>query len=205
VAGVLAKWVNVCSCPDFGVIEPLHVLAQHLHAQAVLPADDAARLLEVVSAQAAAEAQKRTKKSAREQQEEEEATVSEWTNAWRPNAQTTTTTMKKKKKKDQRAAAAEKSTASKAAGKHKTTPPAQPPPSQVSENTKLLHEFFAARPRDLAAALTARHWAIFGPIPFLKLVRTHSLASVFLTPISLIYPLMYHDHDPYIFILFVHW
>jgi hypothetical protein len=184
VAGVLAKWVNVCSCPDFGVIEPLHVLAQHLHAQAVLPADDAARLLEVVSAQAAAEAQKRTKKSAREQQEEEEATVSEWTNAWHPNAQATTTTTMKKKK-DQRAAAAEKSTASKAAGKHKTTPPAQPPPSQMSENTKLLHEFFAARPRDLAAALTARHLAIFGPIPFLKLVRTHSLARDFITPITI--------------------
>jgi hypothetical protein len=191
VAGVLAKWVNVCSALDLA-IEPLQVLAQHLRALAVLPADDAARLLEVVSAQAASEAQKRTKTNKSAQEKED--TVSEWTNAWKPNAQTTT-------KKDQRSAAAEKSTASKTAGKQKTTPPggsgskAQPPPPQMAENTKLLYEFFAARPRDLAAALTARHWAIFGPIPLLKLVSTYSVTRsrvYIITLITIILAGYYH-------------
>jgi hypothetical protein len=159
VVGVLAKWVSVCAALDL-TIEPLKVLALHLRSVAVLSADDQARLLEVVSTQSAAEAQKRTKKSA---QEKEAVVDSEWTNTWRPNAQTS---MKNQ-------------LTSKTAGKQKTTPPRgggtpQPPPSSspIAENSKLLHEFFAVRPHDLAAALTARHWAIFGPIPLLNLVRT---------------------------------
>ncbi|ELR25633.1 uncharacterized protein ACA1_119000 [Acanthamoeba castellanii str. Neff] len=83
--------------------------------------------------------------------------------ARKPNARQTITT----ERRNQRAA--EKSAAASVSKRKKDEA------DEVDEDgdgSGLVGDFLAAHPHDIAVALTARHWAIFGPIPLLDLVGT---------------------------------
>ncbi|ELR24437.1 uncharacterized protein ACA1_333170 [Acanthamoeba castellanii str. Neff] len=159
VVGVLAKWVNLCPAL-LGLAEPLEALEQHLRAEAGLQPDDLTLLLDVVCAQA-----KKTKTRAKKNGPATKTTRVAMTNSARkPNARQTITT----EKRNQRAA--EKRAAS--VGKRNKNEA-----DEVDEDgnrSVLVRDFLAAHPHDIAVALTARHWAIFGPIPLLDLVGTSS-------------------------------
>jgi hypothetical protein len=177
VVGVLAKWVNLCPAL-LGLAEPLEALEQHLRAEACLHPDDLTLLLDVVFEQAKrtktrAKAKKNepaTKTRAKKNEPATKATRVAMTNSARkPNARQTITT----ERRNQRAA--EKSAAASVSKRKKDEA------DEVDEDgngSVLVGDFLAAHPHDIAVALTARHWAIFGPIPLLDLVGTYLTSSV---------------------------
>ncbi|ELR25634.1 uncharacterized protein ACA1_119010 [Acanthamoeba castellanii str. Neff] len=173
LVGVLAKWVNLCPAL-LGLAKPLEALKQHLRAKAGLQPDDLTLLLDVVSEQA-----KRTKTRAKAKKNEpatktrakknEPATkttrVAMTNSARKPNARQTITT----ERRNQRAAEKRASRV----GKRK-----KDEVDEDGDGSGLVGDFLAAHPHDIAVALTARHWAIFGPIPLLDLVGTCVEAEV---------------------------
>jgi hypothetical protein len=164
VVGVLAKWVNLCPAL-LGLAKPLEALEHHLRAEAGLHPDDLTLLLDVVSEQAK---KTKTRAKAKKNETETKSTRVAMTNSARkPNARQTTTA----EKRNQRAA--EKRTAS--VGKRKKVDEVG---DEDGDGSVLVRDFLVAHPQDIAVALTARHWAIFGPIPPLDLVGTYLMSFV---------------------------
>jgi hypothetical protein len=162
VVGVLAKWVNLCPAL-LGLAKPLEDLKQHLRAEAGLQPDDLTLLLDVVCEQA-----KKTKTRAKAKKNEpatKTTRVAMTNSARKPNARQTITT----ERRNQRAAEKRASRV----GKRK-----KDEVDEDGDGSGLVGDFLVAHPHDIAVALTARHWAIFGPIPLLDLVGTYLTSSV---------------------------
>jgi hypothetical protein len=158
VVGVLAKWVNLCPAL-MGFAKPFEALKHHLRAEVGLHPNDLTLLLDVVSEQV-----KKTKKKTRAKAKKNEAKstrVAMANSARKPNA---------RQKRNQR-------TGEKRAAESVGKPKKDEMMDEDGAGSVLVGDLLAANPHDIAVALTARHWAIFGPIPPLDLVGTSLTSS----------------------------
>ncbi len=154
---MLAKWVNLCPAL-MGFAKPFEALKHHLRAEVGLHPNDLTLLLDVVSEQA-----KKTKKktSAKAKKNETMVVVAMTNSARNPNA---------RQKRNQRTG---EKRAAESVGKRKKNEVVY----EDSGGSVLVGDLLAANPQDIAVALTARHWAIFGPIPPLDRVGTSLTSS----------------------------